>query len=252
MKSIWDFIVSNWLSIVSIVFGLYFGLRSISAGNKKKLPVMYYKTVPIIKNAEKIKDLSVLYKNEKINNLFLSVIVFFNQGQLAIKKEDIDPNKPVEIIFPRNCNILHVQDVFKNPTTSSIFSHHIAEQNKIKIEFPFLNQNSGIVTYVYHKAYSDNISISVSASIADSKKIVIKKDAKSFDSLEQNSFRAYILTTLPSMYLTVGFTNLIWSIATNNLPYLYSAVIMIVLGVLLTILKYIKSVPKEFQRYINI
>ena len=122
---------------------------------------MYFETsTNIFKDlSDKFELLEILYKGQKIKNLTITKIIFWNNGKETIKKEDIVPSDPLVLEVDKGFQILDVK-IFPN-NSSSKFTYSISDDlSTAKLDFDYIDKNEGAVIQISHSGYSsENIQL---------------------------------------------------------------------------------------------
>jgi len=143
-------IVGVVLAIVSLIASFYFYKKSI----RIKEPVYSIKSVNVISDyASTYNNLTVSYKNEKVENFTVSKVLFFNEGEVTIDREDIAPLNQLRIVAKTGSILDTTVLQVNNP--SSDFKVSLDRANGlVMIDFDYLNQHQGAVIEVIHTGLS--------------------------------------------------------------------------------------------------
>jgi len=145
------------LAVLGIFFTAYFYFRS----RKSKAPTYTVRTINLVRdNLSKISTLDILYSGKKINNLSISKIALWNDGQETINSTDIAPLKPLIIIINNEYDILDVGILFQKNDANN-FNINISEDKKsVDITFDYFDNKEGMVLQIFHTGnYSEDIRI---------------------------------------------------------------------------------------------
>lgn len=142
------------LGILGIVFSYYFYRRSIRA----KEPVYSIKSNNLISDSRfTLEKLNITYGSgkQKIQNLTVSKVLFYNRGAETINRADIETKNRVSI-SPRNSEILDVSLLQANndSNNSGLLWHESGEF--LYIDFDYLDKNQGAVIQVIHTGLSSD------------------------------------------------------------------------------------------------
>ncbi|WP_299287349.1 hypothetical protein [uncultured Mucilaginibacter sp.] len=151
-------LISLLLAILGIVFTIYFYFKS----KKSRLPVYIIRTINLVKEKfQKIDTVQILYSGEKVNNLSISKIAFWNDGKETIDSSNVAINHPLKLNISEEFDILYAEILFQK-NNSNDFKIDISEDNKsISIIFDFFDYEDGIVLQLFHTGNSsDDLSIS--------------------------------------------------------------------------------------------
>jgi hypothetical protein len=133
------------LALIGVLATIYFYFKSI----RKKEPTFSIRSINLVKDKiNKIKGLEINYLNEKINNLSISKLAFYNNGKETIKSNDVANSDPLKIEIKNNGKILDADIIFqKNIANNFKLS---LKKNKISIEFDYFDYAEGIVVQIVH------------------------------------------------------------------------------------------------------
>jgi len=142
---------NEWvIAIIFFVIGLiptyYFYRKSL----RIKEPIYSIGSRNVISDySSKYKNLTVSYKNEKVENFTVSRVLFFNHGAMTLDRNDIATRNQLRIIA-KSGNILDAT-VLQVNNPSSDFKVSLDRANgSIIVEFDYLNQDHGAVIEVIH------------------------------------------------------------------------------------------------------
>lgn len=125
-------------------------------GKKIKLPYYIIRSINIVKDyASRIESLELLYSGQKIENLTITKIAFWNGGRDTIDKSDIAPADPLAIRIKGDAKILDTRIIFeKNPANkfSIILS---TDQTYVTSNFDFIDKDEGVVIELIHTGKSN-------------------------------------------------------------------------------------------------
>lgn len=148
---------SLFLAILGIIFTAYFYFKS----KKIRIPIYILRTVNLVReNVQKIDTVNILYAGNKVNNLSITKIAFWNDGKETINNSDVAQNNPIRLIIDKDCIFLDAEIIYqKNP--SNDFNISISNDNKyVDITFDYFDFEEGIVLQVFHTGNkSDDITL---------------------------------------------------------------------------------------------
>ena len=143
--------------IIGIVLAIIFYLKS----KKNKTPYYLIKSFNIISESlgNKIKDIEILLKGEKISNLTVSKIVLWNGGNETINRIDIPDSTKFKIRTKEMIKIYDIEII--DNSDSAINCSIISVPNEHILDFDFLDPNQGFIIKVTHSGInSDDLIIS--------------------------------------------------------------------------------------------
>lgn len=148
---------SLFLAILGIIFTTYFYFKS----KRIRMPIYILRTVNLVReNVQKIDTVNILYAGNKVNNLSITKIAFWNDGKETINNSDVAQNNPIRLIIDKDCIFLDAEIIYqKNP--SNDFNISISNDNKyVDITFDYFDFEEGIVLQVFHTGNkSDDITL---------------------------------------------------------------------------------------------
>ena len=125
------------------------------------MPIYILRTVNLVReNVQKIDTVNILYAGNKVNNLSITKIAFWNDGKETINNSDVAQNNPIRLIIDKDCIFLDAEMIYqKNP--SNDFNISISNDNKyVDITFDYFDFEEGIVLQVFHTGNkSDDITL---------------------------------------------------------------------------------------------
>lgn len=202
MNNYISLIFKNIYSILGLSFTIFFGIVSMYFYYKSKAQ----KSVLILFDDIELQtkthpDIEISYKGEKIDNLFKMQILFFNNGEKEIRREDI-PHKGGLVLSFNNVHVLSTTIRETSQPANNIKLIPINE-NQYKISFEYLNPNDGGLFEIF---YDENLNeededesniFDVIGAIIGVKNITIKHYSKYISELRSLSdFIVYIIGAL--------------------------------------------------------
>ena len=95
---------SLFLAILGIIFTTYFYFKS----KKIRIPIYILRTVNLVReNVQKIDTVNILYAGNKVDNLSITKIAFWNDGKETINNSDVAQNNPIRLIIDKDCIFFH-------------------------------------------------------------------------------------------------------------------------------------------------
>lgn len=160
-------IIVYFLSFLSVLLAILLYYKS----RKIKIPLYTIKTNNIIADyISKISLLNVLYSGNQIDNLSVSKIAFWNNGNEPIKNNDIAKKDPLRIILKNNSKLLDAK-IIDNINQANNFNLITSDNGSvIEITFDFIAKNEGVLIQVFHTGKTNN-DISIEGTIIGGKKL---------------------------------------------------------------------------------
>lgn len=180
-------IVSLLLAIFGIVFTTYFYYKS----KKSRIPIYIIRTINLVReNIKKIDTVEILYSGEKINNLSISKIAFWNAGKETISSDNISLSNPIKVVISDGFEILDTEILFQKNTAND-FKVKISEDNKsILVSFDYFDFEEGIVLQIFHTGNS-------------SRDLLLDGKVKSVDKIIRKEYANSILPSILIRWLTI-------------------------------------------------
>jgi hypothetical protein len=146
-------ILSFIVAVISLILACIFYKKS----RKIKFPCYTVKSHNLIKDfINEIDALQIIYAGSPIKNFTISRIVFWNAGNDTINKNDIVDADPIAI-YAKNNNKLLRATIIKCIEGSNKFKlGEIYNDNKLNIDFDYIDENNGIAIQVFHTGKTDS------------------------------------------------------------------------------------------------
>lgn len=160
------------IALASIGLAVFFYIKS----KKVKTPTYIVRTISLVKESiKKIETVQINYGGEKVSNLSITKLAFWNDGKSTINSQDIARIEPIKICIEPEYDILECEILFsKNP--SNDFNLTLSEDKKtITVNFDYIDFEEGIVVQICHTG-SSNKDICVTGQVKSVKKIVRKEN----------------------------------------------------------------------------
>lgn len=127
---------------------------------KKKIPCYGIRSTNIIENLDsKFENIEMNYlKNgvvtEKIKDLTVTKVIFWNEGKETIHQNDIATAKPLQIMIKNKCKIISSKIIYTKKS-ENLFEINLSEDNSyIDVNFEYIDKNEGIVIQILHTGRS--------------------------------------------------------------------------------------------------
>ncbi|MBV6627241.1 MAG: hypothetical protein KI793_30605 [Rivularia sp. (in: Bacteria)] len=144
------------IGIILALIGIYLTIRSI----KKKIPAYYFESRSLNFSGEysRVKDLEFIfkYKNEPVDKLTFTRILFINKGRDIIDNSDIIPDRPFRISLKSNFKVLDAQILYSRNQSMNNLKIEWSD-NDIFILFDYLAQLEGLVIQIVHTGTEKDI-----------------------------------------------------------------------------------------------
>lgn len=161
------------LAILGILCSVYFYLK----GKRCKKPTYILKTTNLVReNIQKIDSVDILYSGNKIKNLSVTKIAFWNNGKDTISSNDVAKKSPIRLTIKGDFIFLDAKIIFQK-NQSNDFSIAMSNDNKfIDIDFDYFDYEEGVVLQVFHTGAKSS-DISMEGQIKSVKEISHKKSS---------------------------------------------------------------------------
>ncbi len=151
-------IQNPWLAIFLTlffgVFGLY-GLYVTIKGVKRKEPRYFFRSNNLVSgNARNLSPLKIMYKEKQINNVTVSKVCFWNNGNETCRREDIASVDPLCVSMLNKSEILQASIIFKKTDANNFGIHPATDNRSLYITFDYLDKNDGGIIQIVHTGKS--------------------------------------------------------------------------------------------------
>jgi hypothetical protein len=103
----------------------------------------------------RLPALDIRYANQKVENLTISKIIFWNAGSETIGRDDIAHGDPLEIVAIAPARLLDVKALKANSEPSRFAASLADESHSVAfLDFDFLDKNNGALIQVVHTGTS--------------------------------------------------------------------------------------------------
>ncbi|CCO49241.1 membrane hypothetical protein [Vibrio nigripulchritudo SOn1] len=154
------------ISFSGLVTSLFFGVLSYIFYRKskaRKSPCFIHSTTVL--QSQNHPDISVVYKGDKVTELSRVRILFFNDGLLPIRREDLPSIKKPSVIFPESSKLLSI-NIIGCSNEHIAASAEIVGKRKVNFEFEYLNHRDGIVVEIlYDSSRHENHALEFNAPV---------------------------------------------------------------------------------------
>jgi hypothetical protein len=263
-----DYVSQNpWLNVVSTAFGLIGIILAIIfyiKSKKIRQPIYRTRSINLVKeNTSKIKSVSILYNENRINNLSVAKIAIWNAGKETINSTDVAKKDKFRIEIDDGYEILDYELLYqKNPIND--FKLTKISDKILEIDFDYFDKDEGIIIQIYHTATTED-SLNVKGTLKGGKNIIRNDSGKKaftiFDKIDKIlDFLQldYILKKIPAFFFfLIPILLIIHSIFTeetkntNTIVLIFANTIIFVLYWLLGYVIMKNKMPKGFDLFEN-
>lgn len=167
--------LSDILTLSTAVVGIVFSYLLFVKSKRNKEPCWDVKSNNLIRNfSSNIPKLEILYGKEKVENLTVSRIIFWNNGAETLERSHIVIANPLRISVKQGVKILDAEVLVSNNPHSDFSLIKSNDELSARIELEYLDKNDGAVIQIIHTGVS-SIDISIDGSIKGVKRIYIKR-----------------------------------------------------------------------------
>lgn len=139
------------LGIISLVLGYIFYRE----GLRLKKPMWNVRSNNLIQDfSSAITDLAILYKGEKVENITISRIIFWNGGKDTINAQDVARTDPLKIIATEKNTLLDVKLLSMNNKPSLFTVSLQPDKTCALLNFEYLDYNQGAIIQIIHTGKS--------------------------------------------------------------------------------------------------
>ena len=132
------------LTVFSTFFAVYVW---ITAKKRKRISYSCVNNPIVLRGAEQIENLQVLYSGNEIPNLFISQFYIWNSGNEVISREDVVSSKPLCIRCDNDSVLLHATVILTSEQTNN-FSITCFDSNSVIIDFDYFEPGDGLLVQV--------------------------------------------------------------------------------------------------------
>lgn len=154
------------IGLALAVIGIVLQIKS----NKKKELVYSIKSNNLISGSvSNLENTTIFYKNQKVLNLTISKILFFNRGNEIITKQDLKTIHHLGI--NSEGEVLDVKVIAENYFANNVQLQHKNNSKDIYISFDYLDHNHGIIIQIIHTGLASD-DLTVEGSIIGIEKLI--------------------------------------------------------------------------------
>jgi hypothetical protein len=139
-------LLSLALAVVSIVLACVFFHKS----RRIKEPCWAVRSINLIKGySARLRDLDVLFRGERVENLSISRIAFWNHGSDTINAADIPTKSPLQITV-KDIRLLDIRILQTNHDSCNFSVELDKNGTSARIGFDYCDRGQGVVLQVVH------------------------------------------------------------------------------------------------------
>lgn len=150
-------IIGTSVGLIGIFIGFFISYYFYRKSLRQKEPLWAIRSNNIIKDSRQvIENLTVLYNNVSVDNLTISMLILWNDGDETINRQDIETINKLRINCTGESQILDARVIASN-NSSSQFNVIKPESCKCAyISFEYLDKSQGAVIQVVHTGLSSD------------------------------------------------------------------------------------------------
>jgi hypothetical protein len=257
-----EFLKTNVISIIGIIFAVL--IASYYHNKRTKICCYSIKSTKVIENLDsKFENIEMYHlksgsKDEKITDLTVTKILFWNDGKDTIRSTDIATAKPLRIKIKEGYNILDVKSSAK--TDINLITVDPAGDGSYLVNFEYIEKNDGAIIQILHTGKS-NLDIEFEGkligcklerrSLIINKKMVISLNLPLIRTtqlkLDYTKSYLYLMLSMwifmiPISYLSIKSIDMI-------IDMIISTILMLILLITMIYLYSKRKVPKGFEKF---
>lgn len=150
-------ISNNIVSLVTFALGVIVSYFFLVIGKKEKKPLFLIRTINLLRSdIKKFDTINIYHSNNKVENLSISKIAFWNGGKATISGDDIAKVNPIKINIDEQYEILEAKLIYQKNLANDFKVNLLDNKKSIDITFDYFDLNEGIVFQMLHTGNSSN------------------------------------------------------------------------------------------------
>ena len=227
--------------------------------NKRKKEIMYLRnTYSVIQKGENIiPELNIEYKNRKITDFNITKYVIWNGGNEVLERNNMVIEKPLQIVSENKNTVILDAQIIKVSEQTNRISIRSMEDNKIELEFEYIEPENGAVIQVLHTGKAD---LKVEGKIKGGKAIknIDRISTKKLSNQKRKRFLSVLMVIMMIDLTFMGIISLLttWnvisqrelklSIVESNIVFRMFISIVLVVMMILVIYVTVEIIKREF------
>jgi hypothetical protein len=144
------------VGVAIAILGIAVGIALYYKGKKAKKPRYDIKSNNVISGFKaKNVPLEILYSGQKVENVTVSKVVFWNAGDDTLDQSDIASTDPVRIQVTEGCKVLDAKRIYTKNKSNKIEIERQGESG-VLVKFEFIDKGEGAVIQLIHTGTSSN------------------------------------------------------------------------------------------------
>lgn len=229
--------IGNILGVLGIILAYYFYCKG------KSTKELYYEINSfnlIGKNLkEKISDIQILYKDNRIKYLTISKIAVWNSGNKTVWDNEIPENNKIRISICNSYDILECEIIQNDDLDTNLTLTKIDNKN-LELNFKFLEPNKGFMLKIIHTSITSN-DLNVKG------RVIGGSDIKRINDIGRNNVKREHWSTKYLVFVCGCFL-----IFVSTRPEVSYNIFIFIFGFMITLVSFIditlKKVPKRYEK----
>jgi hypothetical protein len=209
---------SDIITILTAITGILVSYYFFRQAQKNKEPCWAVKSNNLIRDfGSNISKLEIVYDRQKIENLTISRVMFWNNGSETLERQHIVSANPLKILGINGAKIIDAEVLKQNNHHCNFSITKSNDQLCAYIDFDYLDKNHGAVLQIMHTGLSSR-DITVEGSVKGVNKIYSKnietvwlpltpkKFDRKFSPLMRRRISIFLNFSLSAIVLAMGFT----------------------------------------------
>lgn len=157
----WSGYMNNPIGIISFVIPTVLAIFFYLKGKKEKKPTFQIRSFNLVKDfSKKVTNIGLLYSGEKVENLTITKVIFWNMGNETIRKDDIAVADPIRIVVDNKYEIFEAEILNDTANEANQFELVKKDNKSIIIAFDFLSHAEGVAIQIAHSGLSsENVTL---------------------------------------------------------------------------------------------
>ena len=160
IEAIMEFTVSPWIGFLSLlvaVLGIFCTVHFFLKSRKRKKPRYALRSTNLVRDfTNQLDALEMTYEAQRISNLTVSRLAFWNEGRDTIDSSDVAEADPLLIITKDDSEVLDCSVLSTTSEANRMRAKRCEDRKSIKITFDFLDQGEGGVVQILHTGQSSS------------------------------------------------------------------------------------------------
>lgn len=148
----WLNTLSFTVTLLSAVLAVFFYFKA----KRAKKPRYAKRSINIVEDlVSRFESLEILYEGKKIENLTVTKVAFWNDGNETLQSNDIASVEPITIEVQSGHKILKAQKIYEKNVANKIDLKESSSESHLLIEFEYLDKSEGAIFQLFHTGISN-------------------------------------------------------------------------------------------------